>query len=1491
MPPRASPTAWADAQVGTSAAGLTFGQTSGNKSSVTDSVFSVTRAGARLAEHSGMAHVVLGRVVLGEAGGLAVEGVTVQSHASGWNEGPDEQVVTTAMTASDGRFVLVFNFVNLSEWAVRILSPAGVLVREIPMVPPGDMQETFDDLGELIIPFGQGGLELPRRPRAAPPRPRVGGRVVDSGGRCSIHCLQVLIEATTAGHETFRPLAVGRTDKSGRFFVEYPNVAITTARALIPGVADPIPLPTELGLIAPEPLIVIDVEAAEHEHETSGCTCGSATDVPRLPGQDDLAESSSTYSADLGAGCVNFTAPNRAIEEFDFWTVVRTSQPAVSDDADFEAESRRDFGDRQVVWDGEPELFQAVAAAHGHLLHFRQTWFADGYSLGDLLYSLPLAPGQKKLISVVDWQREESATRREDTVFSESVNADLQRNRDVTEVISAALAEQSRGGSTSSVWGVGAGTGGAGNGSYQGFNFGALFGISGGFSRADSEAWQNSSRNFASTSMNSLRDRVMQAASAIRGIRSSVVSTVGESEAVRAETDVVANHNRCHALTIQYFEVLRHFQMRHDLVEVKECLFVPLPMGPFDPDKALRWRDQIEPYLLRPELSGAMEALRRVRTDWQDETTPENRYADETVTDISGEFEIEFLAYPPPLPAVTDTSAAATALEQSAGAIIASIFFPPLAVAVPAAITSAASNAVSALKAQANEDLKYRKFHRDYMPRFAARFVNGLTLGVIRSDGSRTAATGDFTLASRYQADRRLLVSFRATVTGVRRADIASLTVESNNGVPDAVRCVVRSLRCDYATDSFGHRLAAETRLNDDLDGPRLVPTGTFPLITFTADASTADPVRVRTALDSWERRSPRNEDRRRADRLMQHLNANIEYYHHAIWWSMDPSRRYMLLDGYHAPNGGGRSVAQVVENKLIGIVGNSLVLPVAPGNRLDPLIRMAENQPETTDDDPSGLFAYYAPPTPVPPARISLPTKGVFAEAVMGACNACERIDDSRFWRWEDYPLDEPPAIGPTSTDSRSDAPPDATPTPYPAPIVNVQNAPSAPDPSSLSTIAQLLGQESFRDLTGLTGTQANAAAAYKQNLESALAFGKEASELAKQAGMLAAKDRAFAAIDSAEADGKITSEEAHGLRMSALKKVVGDTSSADAGVEITKKKLGVIDDAGKAGVVDPQKAMQLSGSILDDFAAGDRIADPERNAAARKIAEMAPGDVSSVEIQRNGDTTKVTGPAAPDGSPIIRASTSSDWIAWRGLLDHRVSYQLAQKLLQRRLYVVPVTAGRGDVNLDYYPAQISKLPILEGVQTTPESLLDYVRRHFDEFFDTDNSSFPPLDAAIDGPVWESDNPVGTVIDIQVNVLSPLLPPFPMTIDRSLVVCSHFDARHWIFSTLVGPPEHSAGHPVSGNRMWGIDPYGDGWTLYTMGADRVTTALESGLNSITGVAWRGADRLWTSFQMKVAAFVNANQGVATASYKRSERFDWDVIAPQLAVPLGEVEI
>ena len=144
--------------------------------------------------------------------------------------------------------------------------------------------------------------------------------------------------------------------------------------------------------------------------------------------------------------------------------------------------------DNPADWDGLPRSAQAATIAHGHILQFRQTWKADGYSMGDLVYSLPLAPCQKKEIVIVDWDRRESAIRSESRVFEERLDARLEHDRGISEIVKSVLTESVRGGSSSNVWAAG---GGFGLGIPIGPGFLGIGG-GGGAGGASSEAWQDS---------------------------------------------------------------------------------------------------------------------------------------------------------------------------------------------------------------------------------------------------------------------------------------------------------------------------------------------------------------------------------------------------------------------------------------------------------------------------------------------------------------------------------------------------------------------------------------------------------------------------------------------------------------------------------------------------------------------------------------------------------------------------------------------------------------------------------------------------------------------------------------------------------------------------------------------------------------------------------------------------------------------------------------
>src|SRR5262249_48202564 len=140
-----------------------------------------------------------------------------------------------------------------------------------------------------------------------------------------------------------------------------------------------------------------------------------------------------------------------------------------------------------------------------------------------------------------------------------------------------------------------------------------------------------------------------------------------------------------------------------------------------------------------------------------------------------------------------------------------------------------------------------------------------------------------------------------------------------------------------------------------------------------------------------------------------------------------------------------------------------------------------------------------------------------------------CEKIDDTRYWRWTTEGMLAPPPIAPVTTERPSGTDPNLTPTPLPNPLVSIQNAPSLPDPTSLASILGLLAKpDLFRDITGLAGTQANAQKAFNSAMTNMTAIGNEAATLAKQQLALPNTQRTLDRLGSAVRDGLLSPEAA---------------------------------------------------------------------------------------------------------------------------------------------------------------------------------------------------------------------------------------------------------------------------------------------------------------------------------------------------------------------------
>lgn len=1212
------------------------------------------------------------------------------------------------------------------------------------------------------------------------------GQLVGLTKKCPLKDVTVVIQAKKEGDENWQVVAAATTDNPGNFSMPYPYGVYIAAQALISLTPDsPADIPINTGnqenqtisdsflyLLVTDP--ICDEEKKEGDDD---CDCHAVKKAPRLPDQADLINSDE-YTQDIGGSCINLSTPNRTLSEYNYQGIVRTSDPDVANytlrkitrpsgpfgisilpvgpiDTRFElvggtAKIKRSAVDlnNPIQWQDAPDsqenlsLYQAVTVATGHILHYKSEFKADGYSLGNLIYSLPLAPGQKKQIVVIDSQHSLFGSETQDIVQSEKLSANLVNERGITDQLSGSLNEAMQGQSTASTSGVSAGLG---LGASVGVLSGAL-GVAGGYANSNSSASQDSSRNTAQYFGERLRQSIMQNADSYRRLNASVVTTVEEGQHYAATTEVVANHNHCHALTMMYFEVLRHYAIFQELVNVEECVFVPLLMTNFTVDNIYKWKDVLAQALLpmhsstylqpfgflrlnrQHPLLKAFDANERIKTNYAEVDFPAGRYCDEAIITVSGSIAIH-ADLPRPttrfdrvlsLPIISKTVTEQGGVDVGGtikdnikssvlGAVTGGLSF--LFGGGPSVKYSTVSHEVltpgqifdnfmtldanyesvppaksirvhnfNPLTILVNGEVKIINFFDgntedqkiwdayaailgidiyELMNKFSGNVISDWdsifysTIGpliiakLINEDtlSIKPLSSFDLTSLNSYSARGQLLrYNIRANTTSTRaqitELDViykfnAAITPDEITTLNQKVHLDVESLVINYSTDHYNGRIYNGYVGNDLLDN------ATIP-----------------TPMNFDEKRNPRKEDIFIVKKLIEHLNSNLEHYNKSLWYNLDIDRRYMLLDGFNIqiyndfgmPDGF-RSLASVVKNQLITVTGNSLVFPVAAGYRVSQSYIVAKN--EDGEAENVTLFDHYKPLTPIPPYRISVPSRGVFLEAVQGACDACEKIKENSAQDWTKFTADEPTPIAsvtppvPTITDWKAAFKDFAT------PLINIQNAPATPDPGAgLAGLSDLLGKSGiFKDITGLDANQQNVIRTYLSNQENAKAFAEMAKTMAMQGHNTQNSDKIMDSLKTAKDSGAISQDDYGKLVKEHIQKQIDGGESEKTALEQQKSSKPTLTDAAV------------------------KAADQGKDVKAQKTD--TDGNSESVEIKGNKSDSAL---AKVNGS-IPKLKQENDMACWATAATMMVSWKQGKTLT-----VPQVLALAGDVYVEKF-------------------------------------------------------------------------------------------------------------------------------------------------------------------------------------------------------------
>jgi hypothetical protein len=857
----------------------------------------------------------------------------------------------------------------------------------------------------------------------------------------------------------------------------------------------------------------------------------------------------------------------------------------------------------------------------GVVLRFAQRWQSIGQCLGDIVYSLPLAPGEARDLALIDWSRSDSVSRIDDIDSSEQLLHNQHRDRNIEEAVNAGLHEHQEG------WSFMAGTAGAASASIPiekvNLSISADHAIGVGIASTTGD------RNLSGFSQQDLADTVTQATTVVRALRSTVIVQADQNEANTVQTRTIANHNRCHALTMQYYEVLRAYRVTTSLAGATLALLVPHALVTFDAAAALRWRAALERNLLDPALASCFDALAHLQR------CADTAYEKDGPTSTST---------PTPTPTPTPTYAATSftvRLDTGPRETWGSIWVNLVASDGTRSCVFFKANVPGLGPSNAEEaDLVLA--------------INSVRTWVVSANSDQVDGIG---------LDLRTIESIEVEWVEANGNDAWAYAGISVTATADgnAAPILINGLKY-FGTRPYIQKFDNSGHTHQVWSAPAKMDPAAIPKPT----NGTTPPTGPTPRPEPTGRN--RAADRCCTEMLLGHLNDNAAFYSRVVWVGMDSTERRIRL-----VNALGPQVADAVDDLPLAVGGNQVAFQL---NAVEP-------------DDPR-LTALIG--TPKPTVRYAtMPARGVFAEAELGRCNACERRDATRMTEWSPV---RPPQIGSVTPGPRGTTP-ELQPTSLPGPVVQVVQAPSAPDPSGLGAALTLLGQPNiFRDMSGR---------AELEHLLSGLVSGAVSLTEAQILASKVKEKQAAAAPDGSGIGGK----PAPGAPTRT------PAAESDAGHQVDR--LDIIDQA------------RTSGLISDSDA---------RGAALGVVGgEPSPG-VSGDLVQQAGVNIE-------------------DAREWEDLIRFRPPDAILKELAQRGMRWQNYESAMGpDINLDRYPVLIRRMPRQSGKELSAEELLRQIRLGMSGlnpvFVDPDLSTFVPYEES-DATRWAAVDPLGSVIYINI--------------------------------------------------------------------------------------------------------------------------------------------
>lgn len=712
-----------------------------------------------------------------------------------------------------------------------------------------------------------------------------------------------------------------------------------------------------------------------------------------------------------GNGCEHLTPASLPLRQYSMYHVVVYDVAASKDGVKATIPSVNGTPplDHRILW--------------GQILEFEQEWKSLGHSLGEVKYSLALAPGEAIKIAVIDWQRNDAGSRLGANASADKLTHDQTVDRDIDDIVKGRVTEQQSGSTFM------AGLAGAMDFQIPQYGISAAGRHSIGYGTSNTEG----KRDVSADAHQDVHLETLQRSNLVRSQNSSVIVQATQAESNYLSTRIVANMNRGHSLSILYYEVLRHLAVTTKFLRADTAILVPVDMFAFDANLARRFRAQLEPVLLDESYRVGFAALERIAAHVEDEVeSGAPPVIDETMPVVTSNavmasrFVVEFKTgwrwksgpkkYEAPADTAGDIQVIARMKDGTTRTLIDTASILNLVFKASLEKFKTLSQLGAAIpnwniRYEDNDGWCFAKFTADIPQSINVRDVQGFAIKW-----------------------RPVQLPLPVVHEIARNADgwnlnQASITVDLSSG-----SVVIGSY--GFAGNSgelFGSRDNddyVEQGINADLSGlPAPLPTSAPAPATTT---STAD-------------KKPGLTSQQLADLLINHLNANQYYYNSYVWLLMDPRERRQRISSYV-----GNLLAGMSDTPL-AMSGNHLAFRYT-GSKLPAAAR--ESLPDS--------IAKLTPKESI----LTLPTRGIFAEAHMGHCNAAEKRDITRLWNFDELPVSLLPNIE-TLTAGPKGSYQGLTPDAMGASSLGIQGTPDLPAPGeAIAKALELLAKpDIFRD------------------------------------------------------------------------------------------------------------------------------------------------------------------------------------------------------------------------------------------------------------------------------------------------------------------------------------------------------------------------------------------------------------------------------------------